>query len=307
MRFSVWPSPQRPWGEILDIVTGCDRAGWDGVYFADHFMPDDPAGRAADGAVLECWGVMAALAARTEHLRVGSLVCGNLYRHPAVVANQAATLDQISGGRTVLGLGAGWQVNEHTAYGIDLLDVRTRLDRFEEACEVVRSLLREEHATFQGHHYRLVDAPCQPAPLQSRLPLLIGGKGEKRTMRIAARFADEWNAWCTPDEFRHKIEVLEGHCAAIDRDPGQIVRSTQAIVFLSEDEAWLQKFRGGDATRPLIVGTPAEVIERVGEYEAAGVDELIVPDWTMGSSDRATDTLSLFWERVASQFRSPSL
>jgi len=277
------------------------------MYFADHFMPDDPAGRAVDGAVLECWGVMAALAARTERLRVGSLVCGNLYRNPAVVAKQAATLDHISGGRTVLGLGAGWQVNEHAAYGVDLLDVRTRLDRFEEACEVMRSLLRQERTTFRGQHYRLADAPCQPAPVQPRLPLLIGGKGERRTMRIAARFADEWNAWCTPEEFRHKIDVLEDHCAAVGRDPSQIVRSTQAMVFLSEDEAWLEKFRSEGSRRPVIVGTPAEVTELVGRYEAAGVDELIVPDWTMGSSTRAADTLALFWDQVASQFRPPSL
>ncbi len=303
MRFSVWPSPQRPWSEVDAIVVACDKAGWDGAYFADHFMPDDPAGRPVDGAVLECWAVVAALAARTERLRLGTLVCGNLYRHPAVLAKGAATVDQISGGRLVLGLGAGWQVNEHAAYGIDLLDVPGRLDHFEEACEVIRSLLSEPRTTFKGRHYQLLDAPCDPRPVRGRLPLLVGGRGERRTMRIAARFADEWNAWCTPDQFRHKVAVLDRHCADIGRDPATVGRSTQALVYLSTDEAWLSRFRGGDAERPRLVGTPAEVVEQVAAYQAAGVEELIIPDWTMGGTSRALDTLELFWTEVASHFR----
>jgi F420-dependent oxidoreductase-like protein len=303
VRFSVWPSPQRPWTEVLALVTGCDRAGWDGAYFADHFMPDDPGGRPTDGDVLECWAVVAALAARTEGLRLGTLVCGNRYRHPAVVANAAATVDQISAGRFVLGLGAGWQVNEHAAYGIDLLDVPSRLDHLEEACAVVTSLLSNQRSSFDGHHYRLVDAPCDPKPTAGHLPVLIGGKGELRTMRIAARFADEWNGWCTPDEFRRKRAVLRRHCEAIERDWSTIACSTQALVFLSEDETWLQTVRDQPSGRPCLVGTPQEVIEQVASYQAAGVEELIVPDWTMGSVSRAQDTLDLFWSQVAVHFR----
>src|SRR4051794_27652136 len=201
MQFSVWPSPQRPWADVIDIVEHCDRAGWYGAWFADHFMPNDPAGEPQDGPTLECWSVMAALAARTQSVRIGSLVSGNLYRHPAVVANMAATIDHISDGRFVLGVGAGWQVNEHAAYGIDLLSVRDRLDHFEDACVVLTSLLRERRTTFASAAYQLQDAPCDPKPIQSPLPLLVGGKGERRTMKIAARHADEWNAWTTPDEF----------------------------------------------------------------------------------------------------------
>src|SRR5262249_6733022 len=158
-----------------------------GAYFADHFMPNDPAGGTPlDGPVLECWAVMAGLAASTSQVRIGSLVCGNLYRHPAVVANAAATIDHISAGRFVLGVGAGWQVNEHGAYGIDLLDTKTRLDRFEDACAVITSLLREQRTTFKSDSYTITDAPSDPKPVQSPLPLLVGGKGERRTMRIAA-------------------------------------------------------------------------------------------------------------------------
>ncbi len=123
-----------------------------------------------------------------------------------MVANAAATVDHISGGRFVLGVGAGWQVNEHDAYGIDLLDTKTRLDRFEAACEIITSLLREQRTTFDGDGYRITNAPCDPKPVQSPLPLLVGGKGERRTMRIAARYANEWNAWTTAEEFRQKIE-----------------------------------------------------------------------------------------------------
>jgi F420-dependent oxidoreductase-like protein len=302
VRFSVWPNPERPWVEILDVVTGCDRAGWDGAYMADHFMPNDPEGRPRPGPTLESLAVVAALASRVDRLRLGTLVCGNLYRHPAVLANAAATIDHVCGGRFVLGLGAGWQVNEHAAYGIELPGVRSRLDHLEEACEVVTSLLRDPSTTLTGRHYRLTDAPCEPKPLRGRLPLLVGGRGERRTMRIAARFADEWNCWATAETFRHKSAVLDRHCESIGRDPASIARSTQALLYLSNDQNWLDRHRGGDPARPRLVGTPAEVTDQVGEYEKTGVDELIVPDWTMGAAGRAADTLALFRSEVAVHF-----
>jgi F420-dependent oxidoreductase-like protein len=287
---------------MLDIVVGCDRAGWDGAYVADHFMPNDPDGSPVRGAMLESWALAAALASRVERLRLGTLVSGNLYRHPAVVANAAVTVDHVSGGRFVLGLGAGWQVNEHAAYGIDLLDVRSRLDHLEEACELITSLLRDPTTTFHGRHYQLTDAPCDPKPVNGRLPLLVGGRGERRTMLIAARFADEWNSWATAETFRHKSAVLDRHCESIGRDPATIARSTQALLYLSTDEGWLDRHRGRDSARPRLVGTPAEVTDQVGEYERAGVDELIVPDWTLGPAGRARDTLELFRSEVAVHF-----
>lgn len=302
MRFSVWPSPERPWQDVVEVVEHCDRTGWAGAYFADHFMPNDPDGEPRDGPVLECWAVMAALAARTTRLRVGSLVAGNLYRHPAVVANAACTIDHISAGRFVLGLGAGWQVNEHRAYGIDLLEPGRRLDHLEDACAIITSLLRERRTSLESPNYRIVDAPCDPKPVQPKLPLLVGGKGERRTLRIAARFADEWNSWTTPEEFRHKIEVLERHCAELGRDPASIHRSTQGLVFLSTDTAWLARHRSADPGRPRLLGTPAEVVEQVARYRDAGVDELIVPDWTMGRPARAIETLDLFRTEVAAHF-----
>jgi alkanesulfonate monooxygenase SsuD/methylene tetrahydromethanopterin reductase-like flavin-dependent oxidoreductase (luciferase family) len=243
------------------------------------------------------------LAAATERVRLGSLVCGNTYRHPAVLANIVAGVDHVSNGRVVLGLGAGWQRNEHQAYGIELYDTKTRLDRFEEACAVVRSLLDNPRTTFDGLHYRLIDAPCDPKPVQTHLPLLVGGGGEKRTLRIAAQYADEWNVWGTAEVVAQKSEVLARHCEAVGRDPSTIVRSTQALLFLSEDETWLAGKREQDPGRATIVGTPDEVVEIVAGYRGVGVDELIVPDWTMGPVSRTKDTYDLFLNRVASALR----
>jgi F420-dependent oxidoreductase-like protein len=303
MRFSVWPSPQRRWSDVRDIVVHCDARGWDGAYFADHFMPDDPGGEPADGPVLECWSVLAALAAHTGYLRLGPLVSGNLYRHPAVVAKAAATIDHISDGRFIVGLGAGWQRNEHAAYGIELPDVGPRLDRLEEACAVISSLLAESRTTFAGAWYHLTDAPCDPKPVQAHLPLLVGGAGEKRTMRIAAQYADEWNAWGTAEDFRRRTDILAGHCAAVGRDPASIARSTQALVYLSTDEKWLAPLRADTSARARLLGTPAEMVEQIAAYDAVGVDELVVPDWMMGSASRTVDTLDLFWNEVAVHFR----
>ncbi len=304
MRFSIWPSPMQSWADVLAVTQHAEQTGWDGVYFADHFMPNDMEGdRPLDGPTLECWAVLAGLASVTTRLRLGSLVCGNTYRHPAVLANIAAAVDNVSNGRVVLGLGAGWQVNEHKAYGIDLFDTRTRLDRFEEACAIVQSLLRNERTTFAGAHYTITDAPCQPAPVQSPLPLLVGGGGERRTLRIAAEYADEWNVWGTAELVAQKSEVLARHCDDVGRDPATIARSTQALMFLSEDEQWLAGKRVQDTGRPVIVGNPEEVIDIVAGYRDAGVDELIVPDWNMGPVTRTNDTYDLFIERVAPALR----
>src|SRR5215469_6423384 len=189
MRFSIWPSPTQSWDDIHEIAAHCEHTGWDGVYFADHFMPNSHDSQPPDGDMLECWSVMAALAATVPRVRLAPLVTSVTYRHPAVLANIAATVDQISQGRLTLGVGAGWQLNEHASYGIPLGTVRERLDRFDEAVQILRSLLAEPRTTFAGQYFRLADAPNQPSPVRGRLPLLVGGAGEQRTLRIAARHA----------------------------------------------------------------------------------------------------------------------
>ena len=303
MRFSIWPAPTAPWTEIIQLVQHCESTGWDGMYFADHFMPNAEDTTPLDGDMIECWSVIAAVAAAVPRLRLAPLVTSVTYRHPAVLANIAAAVDQISGGRLTLGIGAGWQLNEHAAYGLDLGSPKERLDRFEEACAVITSMLHERRTTFAGKYFTVADAPNQPAPVQSKMPILIGGGGEKRTLRIAARYADEWNAWTTPDVLTHKLGVLQRHADDLGRDASQIQVSTQGLLFLSNDESWLARFRSDDAARPMLVGTPAEVTDIVGRYRDAGADELIIPGFTLGSVDRAKDTCDLFMTEVASHFQ----
>jgi F420-dependent oxidoreductase-like protein len=307
MRFGIWPSPANSWDDILALTAHCEQTGWDGVYFADHFMPNGPGPEPLDGNTLECWSVMAALAASVPRLRLASLVTSVTYRHPAVLAKIAAAVDQVSRGRLTLGVGAGWQQNEHAAYGLPLGTVRERMDRFEEAVQVLRSLLSQPRTTFDGQYFEIQNAPSQPAPVQPHLPLLIGGGGERRTMRLAARYADHWNSWTTPEVLAHKVPVLREHCEQVGRDPAEISVSTQALLFLSTDKEWLAEAatrrRAGPAGAPVISGTPAEVTDIIGRYAQAGADEFIIPDFTLGPLERKKDTCDLFLQEVAPAFR----
>jgi F420-dependent oxidoreductase-like protein len=307
MRFSIWPLSTSSWDDIHELAAHCERTGWDGVYVADHFMPNGPGPEPLDGDTLECWSVIAALAASVPRVRLAPLVTSVTYRHPAVLAKIAAAVDQVSHGRLTLGVGAGWQQNEHASYGLALGTVRERMDRFTEAVEILHSMLREPRTTLDGQYFQIQNAPNQPAPVQQPMPLLIGGGGERRTMRLAARYADHWNCWSTPELLTHKVSVLRERCDEAGRDPGEIHVSTQAVLLLSADTAWLAdaaERRQGSASRfPVISGTPAEVTDIVGRYAEAGADELIVPDIGFGALDRKKDTYDLFLQEVAPGLR----
>ncbi|MBW2268080.1 MAG: LLM class F420-dependent oxidoreductase [Deltaproteobacteria bacterium] len=217
------------WAPLVDMWLEAEKLEvLDGGWLFDHFYPiyGDPTGPCFEG-----WTALSYLAGRTSRLRLGLMVTGNPYRHPAVLANMAATFDVFSGGRLDLGLGAGWNEKEASAYGIPFAPLRDRLDQLEEACQVICSLLEQTRTTFRGKHYQLEDAYCEPKPIQQpRPPLTIGGQGERRTLRIAARFAEDWNfPGGTPEQFAHKLEVLHGHCAAVGRDPAEITPSTHVI------------------------------------------------------------------------------
>jgi alkanesulfonate monooxygenase SsuD/methylene tetrahydromethanopterin reductase-like flavin-dependent oxidoreductase (luciferase family) len=216
----------RPWDDIRELALAAEELGTYAVYVCDHFMEDRADGGTDDSPFLECGTLLAGLAAVTDRVRLGALVMGSTYRHPAVVANMVTTIDHISGGRAIAGLGAGWQVNEHRAYGIDLLSPGDRSDRFEESVAIVSSLLREERTTFTGTHFTLTDAPNKPLPLQERLPVLVAGGGERRTLPTAARYADIWHVWGKPEGFAAKSARLDEACAAIGRDPAEIRRAT---------------------------------------------------------------------------------
>lgn len=198
----------------------------------DHFYPIFSDSK---GPCLEGWITLTALAQATTRLRVGVLVTGIHYRHPAVLANMASALDIVSDGRLELGIGAGWNEEESGAYGIELGTIRERFDRFEEACQILKGLLSHETTTFDGTFYQLKDARNEPkGPQQPHPPICIGGSGEKRTLRITAQYADHWNfVGGTPEEFARKRDVLAAHCADIGRDPKEIMLS--AHVRLGED------------------------------------------------------------------------
>lgn len=294
MKFAVWPGPNNTWTETLAIARHAETAGWDGVYYADHFMPN-----AADttGPTSECWTTLAALAAAVPRLRIGPLVTGNTYRHPAVLAKMAANVDIISGGRLVLGLGAGWQENEHRAYGIEFSTVAGRLNRLEEACRVITSLFASEKTTFQGRYYQLTDAPLSPKPIQSPLPILIGGGGEQRTLRIAARYADEWNVWGDPETLSRKGAILDRYCQELGRDPRSIRHSAQALLVLTGDPALVERVRASG--RPVIGGNAAQVRAIIEQYAEAGVHELIIPDFNLGRNlEEKLAALDRFTEEV---------
>lgn len=296
MRFSLWPMPMQSFGDMLKLTRHAEQTGWDGLWLADHFMPD---AKDTSPPWPEAWTTLSALAGAVPRLRMGTLVTGNTYRHPAVLAKMASTVDHISNGRVVLGLGSGWQENEHVAYGIHYGSIGERLARLDEACQLIKQLFNEKSASFEGKFYQLKDAPLEPKPVQSPLPLMIGGGGEKVTLKITAKYADEWNVWGEVDLLKHKMSVLDKHCAVVGRDPKDIQRSAVALMFLSNDKAFVEKMKSQDTGRPTIVGTPGEVKDIVAAYEAIGVDELIVPDFTMGPMDQKIATLDLFIKEVA--------
>jgi alkanesulfonate monooxygenase SsuD/methylene tetrahydromethanopterin reductase-like flavin-dependent oxidoreductase (luciferase family) len=218
----------------------------------------------------------AALACDTSRVRCGSLVYSIGYRHPAVLANAIATIDHLSGGRAEIGLGAGWSEIEYRAYGIPFPPVKVRMDQLEEAIQCVRSLLRNETTDFKGEWFEMQNAQCEPKPVQAELPIWVGGSGEKRTLRIAAQWADAWNVpFVDPATFAHKRSVLHQHCDAVGRDPGEL--RTAVNVGLAWTEESLRSQFGGlaDYVRPgVLSGSEEEVIHRIGEYVDAGADQV---------------------------------
>jgi F420-dependent oxidoreductase-like protein len=230
MRFAFKTAPQNTtWSDMLEVwKTGDQLEVFESGWTFDHFYPifSDPT-----GPCLEGWISLAALAQATHRVRLGVMVTGIHYRHPAVLANMAATLDIISGGRLELGVGAGWNQEESGAYGIELGSTRERSDRFEEACQVLTGLLRDTTTDFDGRYYKLTAARCEPKPIQSPVPICVGGSGEKRTLRTAARFANHWNfVGGSPADFARKRDVLHEHCSAIGRDPSEILLSSHVAL-----------------------------------------------------------------------------
>ncbi len=231
LRWGVKTAPQHTTYEaMLGVWKEADATPvFEHAWLFDHFAPifSD-----VDGPCLEGWTLLAAYAAQTTRIRVGLMVTGNTYRHPAVLAKIAATIDVISNGRLDLGIGAGWNEYEHTSMGIPLYAPGERIRRFGEACEIIKRLFTQHLTDFDGRYYQLKEARCEPKPVQKPYPpFVIGGGGEQLTLRVVARYADVWNFAGGPVEnFKHKIEVLRQHCADVGRDPAAIELSVQVGV-----------------------------------------------------------------------------
>jgi F420-dependent oxidoreductase-like protein len=227
-RFDIKTAPQfSDYEEMLRVWREADEIPIiEGAWLFDHFMPLGPD---QTGPIFEGWTLLSAYAAQTKRIRVGIMVTGNTYRHPAVLANMGATVDVISGGRLDFGIGAGWFEFEHNAFGIPLYSPGERIRRLGEACEVILRMWTERAASFDGKYYHLQNAYCEPKPVQKpHPPIVIGGGGEQLTLRVVARYADIWNmAGGDVETFLHKNDVLNRHCQEIGRDPAEIVRSIQ--------------------------------------------------------------------------------
>ena len=281
---------ERIFERAAEIAVAAERAGFDALFPMDHFLQIPLHGAPTD-PMLEAYTLLGGLAARTSRLRLGTLVTSVTYRNPALVAKMVTTLDVISAGRAILGIGAGYYEAEHRAYGFDLPPIAERMDRLGEALQICRSMFTEEAPSFEGRYYRIERALNYPRPVQpGGPPILVGGSGERRTLRLVARYADMCNLILGDlATTRHKLGVLAQHCAAVGRDPGQILKTRNSPVMLAqsrtEAEARLAGMLAGmakahpgfdpeAARRGLIVGDVDGVVEQVGAYLEAGLDGL---------------------------------
>jgi F420-dependent oxidoreductase-like protein len=307
IRFGVClPQHGSSWTDVVAVAQACDRLGYDSLWAVDHFfgIPD------ATQPILEGWTELTALAPLTSRIRLGHLVLCVSYRHPAVLAKMAATLDQVSSGRFILGMGAGWHQQEYHAYGLPFPPIGARLKELDEALTIIRKMWTEEPATFFGAQFHIEDAYCRPRPVQTaHPPILVGGTGERVLLRIVAEHATIWNnlGWAHRD-LGHKLDVLRGHCDTVKRDFEQIEISQQTLGAIAETEEDAK--RATDAVlaevpflsggRDLIIaGTPEQCIERVRKSLAMGITSLIL---SFGRNP-SVETLELFAARVMSAFR----
>lgn len=261
--------------ELQDLWRRIEALGFDWISIWDHFYAADATG---NPHCLEAVVSHAALATTTERVQCGSLVYSVGYRHPAVLANTIAALDQLSGGRIVLGLGAGWLQQEYEAYGIDFPEAGERLAMLGEAIQCIRSLLQRESTSFKGDHFWFENARCEPKPLQEQLPIWIGGGGERVTLRTVAWFADGWNVpFVAPETWAHKSRVLDEHCERCGRDPATVTRSVNVGMAFSDAELEAQFGRMANYVRPgVFTGSVQEMVDKAAAYVEAGAHYLIL-------------------------------
>lgn len=268
MRIGIQTVPNRPWAELIGQWQRAEALGFDSVWIPDHFIsvfrPERP--------FMEGWTLLAALATLTSRVRLGVLVSCNTFRHPALLAKQAVTVDHVSHGRLELGIGTGWVEDEHRLYGLRYPDAAERVDLFGEAIQIVDALLRNDVTSFQGKHYSLTDAPFRPRPVQQPRPPLTLAAHSPRMLRLIAPYVDRWNSMGSPSEMRERGERLAEACRAIGRDPSRVIRSLLYVPAIMPDERpWASVEAFADVA---------------GRFAEAGVTELILQpplddDWTV--------------------------
>ena len=298
MKLGIHIGPQNlPMDELRKAWRHFDDAGVDWISIWDHLYEAPPAGGTIDH--FETVSTLGALCAETRNVRVGCLVFYVGYRNPALLAKTAASLDHLSGGRFELGLGAGWHEWEAQAYGYDFPSLGTRMDMLDESLQLVTSMLRNERTTFEGTHFRTDDVSNLPRPVQDHLPIWVGGIGEKRTLPMAARYADGWNAaYVSPQEFGRLNGVLDAACEAIDRDPASIRRTINVQFVVGADAADAQREidlareSGGPMVDRVLAGaitgtvdTVAEQLAAYGEAGADGVNLALRAPWNVEALD----------------------
>ena len=279
--------PEQLFERIVDVALAAERAGFDSISVMDHFHQLPPYMARMD-PIPEAYVLLGALAARTSRIRLGTLVTGVTYRNPALLAKMVTTLDLVSGGRAFLGIGASWNEDEYRAYGFGeaLLPIGERLDRLEEALEICRAMFAGAEAHFRGRYYRLDGALNLPRPVQpGGPPILVGGGGERRLLRLVARYADIANVFGDPATVRHKLDVLERHCEEVGRDPAGIVKTRTGMLIVAPSSAEAER-KAAEARAAMgmdedtfrdrcIAGAPADVAEQAQPLLDAGLDGLM--------------------------------
>ena len=270
---------------IAQIAESAETSGFDSLWVMDHFYQINMVGPPTD-PMLEAYTLLGAVAARTSRLHLGAMVTGVTYRNPALLAKIVTTLDVVSSGRAILGIGAAWNEEEHAGYGFDFPPVPERMERLEEALQICRAMFTEERPTFSGRHYRIDGALNRPRPIRpDGIPILVGGSGERRTLRLVARYADACNIFGDVAAVHHKLEVLDRHCAEVGRDPAEITRTRLGGLVIAETAADAERkgremaeARGMDPARYreyVIAGDPDGVCEQVAAYLDAGLDGMV--------------------------------
>ncbi len=300
--FAFWsPQAGATVRTLFDRAEMAERLGYHSLWLVDHFwtlgLPDLD--------LLEAMAMMSAIAARTERVRIGTLVLCNSFRNPALLAKSLSTIDHISNGRLEIGLGAGWMEQEYRANGYEFPSMGTRLRQLEESLQILKAMFTENRATFKGRYYSVDDAPNNPKPVQKpHPPITIGGAGEKVMLRLVAQYADRWNCPAGYRDFKKTLAALHGHCRAVGRDPAQITVSEQLMVCIGANQAEVdQKWAMAKGRKPFsftaVKGTPDQVIAQLRERVAWGITMFTI----MFADMAPPQTVELFAREVVPAFK----